>query len=86
MGVKGGTWIHRPTSACIQPPLRSNPEHSLLVVVHHTILSRYDRYTFGDKNESSGHTGQVRPDQQVRPALHPTTTRVQAITTSTNTL
>jgi hypothetical protein len=42
-GVKGSTWIHGPTSACIQPPLQSNPEHSLLVAVHHTALSRYGR-------------------------------------------
>jgi hypothetical protein len=42
-GVEGSTWIHRPTSACIQPPLRINPEHSLPVAVHHTALSRYDR-------------------------------------------
>jgi hypothetical protein len=42
-GVKGSTWIHRPTSACIQPPLRSNLEHSLSVAVHHTALSRYSR-------------------------------------------
>jgi hypothetical protein len=28
----------------------------------------------------------VRPNQQVRPALHPATVRVQAINTFTNTL
>jgi hypothetical protein len=42
-GVKESTWIHGPTSTCIQPPLRSNPEHSLPVAVHHTALSTYDR-------------------------------------------
>jgi hypothetical protein len=43
-------------------------------------------YLFGDKKESPGHTGQVRPALLVRPALHPTTVQVQASTTSTNTL
>jgi hypothetical protein len=38
------------------------------------------------KRESPGHTGQARPNQQVRPALHPATFRVQATITSTNTL
>jgi hypothetical protein len=41
--VKGSTWIHEPTSACIQPPLQSNLEHPLPVAVHHTALSRYGR-------------------------------------------
>jgi hypothetical protein len=44
------------------------------------------RYAFGIKRESLSHTTQVRPNQQVRPALHPATIRVLAITTSTNTL
>jgi hypothetical protein len=53
-GVKGSTWIHRPTSACIQPPLQSNPEHSLPVAVHHTALSRYDRIERYDRITKCG--------------------------------
>jgi hypothetical protein len=40
----------------------------------------------GIKRESPSHTKQVRPNQQVRSALHPATIRVPAFTTSTNTL